>query len=111
MQKRHKKYTGVSNSRILENLRVVNDYGSKIRLRCILVNGVNTEMKHYKALSVLAKEMKNFDGLEIIPYHAYGGTKAEFLGLSDNGKNEWIPSEEEISKAKKIIAADGIKVL
>ena len=48
---RHKAYTGVSNRRILENLRRVDALGGRTRLRCILVNGVNTDEAHYAALA------------------------------------------------------------
>jgi pyruvate formate lyase activating enzyme len=107
---RHKKYTGVSNKKILENLSVINEMGAKIRLRCILVNGVNTDKTHYKSLAEIAGQIKNFDGIEIIPYHAYGGTKSVFLGFADSGKKEWIPTEEEIAEAKNILKSNGVKV-
>ena len=108
---RHKQYTGVSNKKILENLNLVNETGARIRLRCILINGINTDKKHYFALAALAEKIRNFDGLEIIPYHSYGGAKATFLGLSDNGNTTWIPSSEQIEEAKSILKSKNITVI
>ena len=108
---RHKQYTGVSNQKILKNLNLVNETGAKIRLRCILINGINTDKKHYIALAAIAKKIRNFDGLEILPYHSYGGAKSIFLGLSDNGNAEWIPSSEQVQEAKSIFNANHITVL
>jgi pyruvate formate lyase activating enzyme len=109
--KRHKKHTGVSNKKIFENLSVINEMGARIRMRCILVNGVNTDKTHYKELAVIAKKIKNFDGLELIPYHAYGGTKSVFLGFADSGRVEWIPTEQQILEAKTILRSEGVNVI
>lgn len=109
--KRHKQYTGVSNKKILENLSVINKTCAKIRLRCILVNGVNTHKTHYKELAVIAKKINNLEGLEFIPYHAYGGTKFVFLGFSDSGRTEWIPTEQQILEAKAILKSEGVNVI
>lgn len=100
---RHQHYTGVSNKRILENLRMVDKLGAKIRLRCILVNGVNTDGEHYQKVADIAKGLGNLEGVEVIPYHAYGGTKATFLGMADNGRTEWIPAEDQLKDMKALL--------
>jgi pyruvate-formate lyase-activating enzyme len=84
---------------------------ARIRLRCILVNGVNTDARHYSAIADIANKINNLDGVEWIPYHAYGGTKAVFLGLEDNGRKEWIPKSEEIERAKAMLKKLGVAVL
>ena len=108
---RHKKYTGVSNKLILENLKAVNNLGANIRLRCILVKGVNSDEGHYNNIAEIARTIEHLDGVEFIPYHAYGGSKAVFLGLKDNGNREWIPSENDVIYAKEYLASKGICVL
>lgn len=107
---RHRQYTGVSNRRILENLLLVNETNAGIRLRCILVNRVNTDELHYSAIAGIAKRINNFDGVEILPYHAYGGKKAVFLGGTDNGRKEWIPTSEEIERARDLLKTNGVHV-
>ncbi len=107
-QARHKEYTGVSNELILHNLKAANDMNARIRLRCILVNGVNTDDEHYKNIAELALGIKNLDCIEIIPYHAYGGSKAVLLGLEDNGKKEWIPEQVQIEQAKRVLRDYGV---
>ena len=101
---RHQKYTGVSNEPILQNLALANEMGARIRLRCILVNGVNTDETHYRRVAELAQSLLHCEGIDAIPYHAYGGTKATLLGGADNGKREWIPTEEQIAVAKAVWA-------
>ena len=107
---RHKRYTGVDNDRILKNLLLANEMNAKIRLRCILVNGVNTDEDHYSAIAELTSKINNLDGAEWIPYHAYGGTKSVFLGGEDSGRKEWIPVTEELETARAVLKKRGIYV-
>ncbi len=100
---RHEKYTGKPNGLIISNLRLADSYHAKIRLRFILVNGVNTDIKHYKACSELYGSLSNADTPEIIPYHAYGGVKSTFLGLPDGERRDFIPTEEQIKEFKKYL--------
>ena len=108
---RHKKYTGVGNESILKNLSIADQSGARIRLRCILVNSVNTDEAHYTAIAKLEKSLRNSDGIELLPYHAYGGTKAQFIGGENNGVKEWIPKEQQIDQAKLIMKALGANVI
>jgi pyruvate formate lyase activating enzyme len=107
---RHKKYTGVSGEKILKNLILADLSGAKTRLRCILVNGVNTSKEHYRKIAETAMSLSHCEGVEWIPYHAYGGTKATFLGHEDNGKVEWIPTEEQVNDAKFTVQSMGVTV-
>ncbi|MBE6628706.1 MAG: glycyl-radical enzyme activating protein [Ruminococcaceae bacterium] len=107
---RHLQYTGVSNERILSNLRLANSLGARIRLRCILVNGVNTELSHYRKIADIASTLSNFEGVEFLSYHAFGGSKATFLGLEDNGRTDWIPTEKQMEEAKETLRSHGIVV-
>ncbi len=105
---RHKAYTGVSNGRILENLRRLDGLGGKTRLRCILVNGVNTHEGHYGALADLALGLTHCEGVELLPYHAYAGSKMIPLGMSDNGRVEWIPDRETVREAVSYLRERGV---
>ncbi len=116
---RHKAYTGVGNERILQNLReaarLAATSGCRIRLRCILVSGVNTGLAHYEALAALATDLAAapgvLEGVEFLPYHAYSGSKMLPLGLPDNGRVDWIPHTEDMEAAKQLLQARGIPVI
>ncbi len=99
-EERHKKYTGVSCGPIIENLVEADSLGAVSLIRCIIVNGVNTDAEHYRRVKEISRSLRNCRGVEVLPYHAYGGAKATFLGLPDNGRLEWIPSDEQILEAK-----------
>jgi len=110
-KKRHLEYTGVSPDLIFENLKKLDrllQNGQTIRIRCILVEGINTDEDHYAAVTALFRELTHCEGVELIPYHAMGGSKMVRLGLKDNGNKSWIPSEETIIKAEKWFESAGI---
>jgi pyruvate formate lyase activating enzyme len=104
-------FTGVSNRRILDNLKLVDRVGGKTRLRCILVAGVNMVESHYEALAELYLSLSHCEGVEFIPYHAYAGSKMLPLGMPDNGRVEWIPTSEAVEEAKAYLAARGVAVI
>lgn len=108
---RHKDYTGVDNTRILQNLKEADRLGAKTRLRCILVNGVNTAESHYAALAGLYGELSHCEGIEFLPYHAYGGSKMLPLGMDDNGRAEWIPDGGTVAGAKEFLRNRGVRVI
>lgn len=109
--RRHQAYAGVDNRRILSNLREADRLGASTRLRCILVAGVNTVESHYGALAELYGSLSHCEGVELIPYHAFGGSKMRPLGLPDNGRSEWIPSAEEVARAGAYLTARGVRVI
>jgi len=108
--RRHKDYTVVSNERIINNLILADSLGAKTRIRCILINGLNTKEQHYKNVAGIVSRLKYCEGVEFIPYHAFGGGKAEALGKENSGNNYWIPSEKQIFNAKKYLLQRGIYI-
>jgi pyruvate formate lyase activating enzyme len=107
---RHLAYTGVSNKPIMENLRRVDSLGGKTRLRCILVNGVNTEEAHYTAIAELFHSLQNCEGAELLPYHPYGDSKAKAAGMASASHPEWIPSEETVLQGKNALLSQGVPI-
>jgi len=108
---RHKEYTGVSNQRILSNLQALDKLGAKTRVRCIIVGGVNTDTEHYEQVAQLVGSLEFCEGVELIPYHAYGGTKSTFLGKDDSGRVEWIPTRTQLDTAREIFKSRGVRVI
>lgn len=100
---RHKQYTGVSNQKILENLYEADRLGAKIILRCIMVNGVNMEENHYRGIAEVYQKLSGCIKVELFPYHIYGASKAQAIGRTDKGREEWIPQSGQMEEAKNII--------
>ena len=75
-----------------------------------MINGINTDEEHYRDIAKIALSLSNCDGVELLPYHAYAGTKAIFLGEADNGRKEWIPETKQVDQAKKALQNRGVFV-
>lgn len=108
---RHIRNTGVSNETIINNLRYIDSLGGKSIMRCVMVNGINTGTEHIKALSELYKSLANCRGIELMPYHAMGGSKSVRLGKEDDGHREWIPDKTQLDDIKKHLSESGAAVI
>ncbi len=108
---RHRQNTGVDPDAILRNLRLLDKQEAHIELRCIMLRGINMEEAHYEAIARLAASLRHIDGVRVFPYHAYGGSKHEQLGLEDNGRKDWIPADEDMASARFRLRALGVRLL
>ena len=74
--------------------------GAQTVMRCIMVKDVNMNEEHYNAIAGLWHELRHCKYVELIPYHAYGGSKMVTLGKKDNGNQAWIPTENDMEYAR-----------
>jgi pyruvate formate lyase activating enzyme len=79
----HRRWTGVANSAILENLRAVaaSDFAGTITARVPLLPGVNDDDLNLFRTALICKEIPQLDQLELLPYHRLGRAAYRNLGL------------------------------
>lgn len=109
---RHREYTGVDNSLILENLAKLDSLGANIVLRCPIIPGLNDRKEHFRGIADVANKHNSIIRVELEPYHSLGKGKATAIGkdyplgdmksASKDDAKVWL---EDISKYtdKKII--------
>ncbi len=107
-EERHRQYTGTSNSEIQSNLLLADSMGAEIILRCIMVRNVNMKEDHYRAIAGLWHRLKHCRYVELIPYHAFGGSKMIALAQKDNGNPKWIPEEADLRNAVQFLETLGV---
>lgn len=106
----HKKFTGVDNALILNNLSILDKMGKKIVLRCPIIPGYNDRDDHFKGIGAVADVTKNVLHIEIEPYHPLGSIKYHSLDMPESEIE--VPSEKDKSIwYTKICAGTGKKVL
>ena len=93
----HKEYTGADNALILRNLAFLNDNGAKIILRCPIIPKLNDRESHFAYLASLAHQYDGIVGIEMMPYHNLGVSKAERMGLKPQDRFE-TPAVETVDK-------------
>jgi len=92
---KHRKWTGVTNEIILENLKALADTGANIIIRIPLIGGVNDDVENMENtahfVAGLSGEKK---AVNLLPYHKTAQTKYRKLGRTDDFHRMEEPSEE-----------------
>lgn len=76
----HRKYTGVSNKPILENLRYLMGSGKEFIIRVPLIPGVNDTEENMMQILSLIKDAESLVRVEFLPYHKTAGAKYQMIG-------------------------------
>ena len=97
---KHKKYTGVSNQLILENLRRLSFLGVDIEVRVPLIPGINDDEEELTNMVNLLDSLK-IKKVSILPFHRMGLDKFTRLGLENSMKDMETISEKELEKTLK----------
>jgi len=79
----HQRHTGVSQELILKNLRLLDESGTAILLRCPMIPGVNIRPEHTEGIIRLANSLSNLKQIHLEPYHRIGLSKRTRLGMDD----------------------------
>ncbi len=90
---KHKRYVGVGNELILENLKKLFKAGAKIWIRIPIIPGVNDSIEEMQKMKAFLDDCGNPEKIELLPYHPMGENKYRAIGKevqrfapSDNNK-------------------------
>ncbi len=73
---KHQRYTGVSNKRILSNIRNLDDYlNHNLIIRTPVIEGINSDRKDLDSIASFVGGLKNLWYYELLPYHPLGLSK------------------------------------
>lgn len=103
-EKIHRKATGFSNRRILDNLQRLDSCGKKIFIRIPLIPTINDDQKEIEAIARLTAELRTLEEIRIVPYHIFGREKYKTIGLSEPALFP-IPDKQKIIEYEKVIQA------
>ena len=70
---KHKKYVGVGNTLILENLNKLLEKKAKVWIRIPVIKGVNDSLEEMKKIKEFLRG--RYEKIELLPYHAMGENK------------------------------------
>jgi len=105
----HKKYTGVSNEIILENLRICVALGKVTVIRIPLIPNFNDDDKNICAIINLAK-MENISCIHLMPFHQFGQEKWHALNRKYLFENVKEADENRIRRIAEKLEAAGFSV-
>jgi len=107
--KKHRKYTGVSNKPILENFRKLAESGRSLLVRFAIIPGVNDDVDNVTKTAefILSCGIKQID---ILPYHRAGIEKYKSLGKAYKIEKIEPPSDQDLRAIKERLMALGLRV-
>ena len=107
---KHRKWVGVPNEKILENLKVLAKTGVKIIIRIPLVGGVNDDAENMEATARFVAELSGEKKeVNLLPYHKIAQTKYQKLGRPEEFQLLDEPSKDFQMQAIAIFQEFGIK--
>jgi len=80
----HKRYTGVSNVQILNNLQYLKASGKPFVIRIPLIPGVNDSLKNMEDTAALLDGACNIQRVELMRYHKTAGAKYKMVDMEYN---------------------------
>lgn len=98
----HKKYTGVSNKIIIDNLKWLIEKNKEVRIRFPLVPGYNDSEKNIDDMkSFLGEFHPKIKHIDLLPYHKLAEAKANRFGLEEQLTDIAEPDPVKIESVKK----------
>ena len=103
--------TGGSLLTTLEFAKYLSLMKKTIWLRHVLVPGVTDRDEFLEHLADFAKDLKNVERVEILPFHKMGEHKWESLGREYTLADTKEPTRERVENAKSIFRSRGLNVI
>lgn len=92
----HRKYIGVSNTKIKENLKKLDELGIPIIVRTPVIPGIRQDIPEISAFVRALFHVKKY---ELLPYHPLGVAKAEAMGIEQERFE--IPDKEFMKELER----------
>ena len=73
----HKKYTGVDNRLILQNLKLASEAGKRIIIRIPLVEGITDTAENIEGIKSIIASHRGITRIDLLPYHSLAKHKFE----------------------------------
>lgn len=107
--KKHQKYTGISNKEILENLLLLSELKHNIVIRIPIVPTINDSEEDIADFGKFIQKV-NIIRVDLLPYHIIGEEKYRKLKKVNRMKEIVPPSKERIEEIKKQLETFNLNV-
>ena len=108
--KRHRELTGVSNEKIIKNLRMLSEREARIEIRIPLIPGYNDDNINIDAICSFLFTIR-IERVRLLPYHDMARNKYCSLGMEDTLPQVMPSSAEALMRVYKRLQNYGINVI
>lgn len=105
----HKTVTGVTNKRLLDNLKKLSETGAEIWVRIPVVPGINIIDNEAERLAEFLRGLGKIKVIELLPYHKLGESKYEGLDMDYRCKNCKTPDKEFMETLAEVFEKKGVE--
>jgi pyruvate formate lyase activating enzyme len=105
----HKKLTGRNNKLILQNIMRTSSI-APVTIRIPIIPGFNDSKENITDTVSFVQKLKNFDKIELLPYHSLGASKYKWLGKTYELSDLSFRAENNLSKLKEIVDSIECKI-
>jgi pyruvate formate lyase activating enzyme len=107
---KHKEFTGVENTLILDNIRYLSEKARSVLIRIPIIPGFNDQPETIESTGKLVKQMKNIHQIDLLPYNSGGWHKSQRIGLEYALKDVHEPDGKAMEILADILKNMGFKV-
>jgi len=98
----HRQATGVSNRRILDNLKLLSAVHPQIWIRIPVIPGVNDSASELESISMYLATLESIRWIELLPFHTLGSEKYPSLGMDYPAQGLVMPSKNDMEKTLEV---------
>ena len=107
---RHRRYTGVSNRKILTNLNRLSELGHQITIRIPIIPGINDDVANLRQTGSFLASLPVRHPVELLTYHQSGLAKYVSLGLDYRLPGILPPDSHRMEVLAGILQDSGLQV-
>jgi len=109
---RHFETTGVSNTGILENFKLITQSGKDVLVRIPVIPGINDDREYLETLKKFLTDARtnSIKRIDLLPFHKTGASKYKKFNIPYRMKGIEPPDKEKMQKMKAFFEDTGIKV-
>jgi len=108
---KHRKYTGVSNRLILNNLKQLARSGADVTVRMPLIPGVNDDDENIDFTGMFLRVLPKIKNVHILPYHEFQKNKYQRFHMAYLAEDYRPPFEDDLAAVKKRLEAFDLNVV
>jgi pyruvate formate lyase activating enzyme len=106
----HRRWTGVPNERILDNLVYLSGRESTVVVRVPLLPGINDHPSNFEAMRSFLLERTRFRDIHLLPFHRTGKDKALRIGKQMTMPDIPAPNADDMNSISALLREGGLRV-
>jgi pyruvate formate lyase activating enzyme len=107
---KHKRFTGVSNEKILNNLKLLARHGANVTIRIPVIPGFNANDGNIKRTGAFVSSLPGITKINLLPFHNAASRKYARLGVHCFSSEIQIPTRREINDLADRLGDFGLQV-